>query len=125
MTRATKPATSRDYRSFAIQFAAIATLVLVWDSSLRYGWVDTLFLASPADTFAMLPSTAQLSFPHLYSTITTFLAAFALGILAAMGFGLALNASRYAYATFAPLLVLGVTIPKVTLLPLFILWFGI
>jgi len=125
MTSVIKLAAIRNPRPFAIQLGAVAMVLLSWDLSVRYGWIDALFLASPADTLAMLPSTAKLSFPHLCSTIATFLAAFALGVVAAMGCGLALNTSRYAHTTFAPLLVLGVTIPKVTLLPLFVLWFGI
>ena len=39
--------------------------------------------------------------------------------------GFAISLSGYTYRVFMPLLVLGVALPKVTLLPLFILWFGI
>lgn len=118
-------AAGRKLLPLAIQLGVIALFLLTWDLSVRRGWIDSLFLASPIDTLAKLPSTAQIALPHLYSTITTFVAAFVLGVLVAMGFGLALNMSRYAYTTFMPLLVLGVTIPKVTLLPLFVMWFGI
>jgi ABC-type nitrate/sulfonate/bicarbonate transport system permease component len=43
----------------------------------------------------------------------------------ALGIGFAISLSNYSRLVFLPVLVLGVTIPKVTLMPLFILWFGI
>jgi NitT/TauT family transport system permease protein len=116
---------NRRFLPFAIQLGVVALFLLAWELAVRRGWIDPLFLASPIDTLATLPSTAQIALPHLYSTVTSFVAAFVLGVVLAMVLGLALNMSRYAYATFMPLLVLGVTIPKVTLLPLFVLWFGI
>jgi NitT/TauT family transport system permease protein len=109
----------------AIQLCMIALFLLIWELSVRRAWVDSLFLASPIDTFANLAVTTKLAIPHLYATMTAFVVAFALGVAMAMILGLALNTSTYAHTTFMPLLVLGVTIPKVTLLPLFVLWFGI
>jgi NitT/TauT family transport system permease protein len=116
---------NRRFLPLAIQFGVIVLFLLIWELSVRRGWIDSLFLASPLDTVSKLASTTRIAIPHLYATITGFVAAFALGVVMAVILGFALNMSRYAYATFMPLLVLGVTIPKVTLLPLFVLWFGI
>jgi ABC-type nitrate/sulfonate/bicarbonate transport system permease component len=113
------------YLALAIRFCVIALFLMIWEISVRRAWVDSLFLAGPIDTLANLPATTMLALPHLYTSVTTFIVAFALGVSFAMLLGFALNASDYARLTFVPLLVLGVTIPKVTLLPLFVLWFGI
>jgi len=115
----------RRFLSLAIQLSTIALFLLIWEISVRRAWVDSLFLASPIDTFTSLATTTMLALPHLYATMTTFTVAFALGVSCAVILGFALNTSGYARTTFVPLLVLGVTIPKVTLLPLFVLWFGI
>jgi ABC-type nitrate/sulfonate/bicarbonate transport system permease component len=125
MMRATTTFPSRRQLPLAIQICTIALFLLLWELSVRRAWVDSLFLASPTDTFANLATTTVLALPHLYATVTTFAVAFVLGVGWAVILGFALNASGYARATFLPLLVLGVTIPKVTLLPLFVLWFGI
>lgn len=109
----------------AIQLGVIALLLLTWDLSVRRSWIDSTFLASPSDTFFLLASTARTALPQLAATMIGFAAAFVCGVALALILGFALNVSQCAYATFMPLLVLGVTIPKVTLLPLFILWFGI
>ena len=63
--------------------------------------------------------------PDLAFTLTAFLSAFVAGVFFALAIGFAICLSNYSRKMLLPLLVLGVTIPKVTLLPLFILWFGI
>jgi NitT/TauT family transport system permease protein len=116
---------SRPFLSLMIQVGVIVLFLLIWELSVRLGWIDSLFLAGPIDTLVNLAPTTRLAIPYLYATLTGFAVAFGLGVALAMILGFALNISRYAYATFMPLLVVGVTIPKVTLLPLFVLWFGI
>lgn len=109
----------------AIRTAFIVLLVLLWDSSIRFGWIDSLFLASPVHTAEKFAATTRTALPHLYATLTAFTVAFVSGVLLAVVLGFAISLSGYTYKVFMPLLVLGVTIPKVTLLPLFVLWFGI
>jgi ABC-type nitrate/sulfonate/bicarbonate transport system permease component len=116
---------SRRYLPLAIQLCVIVLFLLVWELAVRRSWVDPLFLAGPVTTIEKLSETTRLAGPHLAATLTAFAAAFAFGVAMALIVGFALNRSRYAHAVFMPLLVLGVTIPKVTLLPLFVLWFGI
>jgi NitT/TauT family transport system permease protein len=109
----------------AIRTAFVVLCLALWDFAVRFGWIDALFLASPADTFAKLASTTVSALPHLGATLTAFTVAFFAGVLLAALFGFAIAMSGFTYKVFMPLLVLGVTIPKVTLLPLFVLWFGI
>jgi ABC-type nitrate/sulfonate/bicarbonate transport system permease component len=110
---------------YLIQVGVILALILIWDASLRFGWIDPLFLAGPVATVAKLGEIARAAQTSLISTIVSFVSSFILGVTAALLVGLGLTRSRYAYETFTPLLATGITIPKVTLLPLFILWFGI
>jgi ABC-type nitrate/sulfonate/bicarbonate transport system permease component len=109
----------------AIQLAFAAAVLLLWQASVSFGWVDTLFLASPVATADAFVRTAREAAPHLEATFMAFFVALAVGVFAALVIGLLINASRYSHQVFAPILVVGVIIPKVTLLPLFVLWFGI
>jgi ABC-type nitrate/sulfonate/bicarbonate transport system permease component len=59
------------------------------------------------------------------ATLSSFALSLVFGVAAALIVGFLINQSRYTYFIFLPLLAIGVTIPKVTLLPLFVLWFGI
>ena len=109
----------------AIQVGFVAAVLLIWHLAATLGWVDSLFLATPLATARVFVSTAILSEPHLAATLSSFIVALLLGVFAAMAVGFVISFSRYNYFVFMPILALGVTIPKVTLLPLFVLWFGI
>ncbi|SDO54527.1 ABC transporter permease [Afipia sp. GAS231] len=116
---------ARTSAPFAIQAAFVAAILVLWHLSISREWVDTIFLASPLDTaLAFIPTTISAE-PHLAATFSSFAPSLITGVLAALIVGLLVNTSEYAYKVFMPLLVLGVIIPKVTLLPLFVLWFGI
>jgi ABC-type nitrate/sulfonate/bicarbonate transport system permease component len=118
-------ARQRKYLPLAIRLAAVAIFVTIWDLSVRLGWIDPLFLASPLDTLEHLVPVAEHAAADLVVTLTAFLAALVAGVACALAVGLAVGLSNYGRKMLLPLFALGVTIPKVTLLPLFILWFGI
>jgi NitT/TauT family transport system permease protein len=119
-------ARKRDHNlALAIRTLAILLVILIWQLAAQLGWLDSLFLASPLDTFQHIIPVARKVAPDLYATLTAFAVAFVTGVAFALIVGLAISLSDYSRKVFLPLLVLGVTIPKVTLLPLFILWFGI
>ena len=113
------------YLPLAIRLAAIAIFAAIWDLAVRLAWIDPLFLAPPLETLAHLVPVAEHAAPDLAVTLTAFLGAFVAGVFFALAFGFAIGLSNYSRKMMLPLLALGVTIPKVTLLPLFILWFGI
>ena len=108
-----------------IRFGAILLLLLSWELVVRRGWIDPLFLAGPLEAVARLGAVAIITAPDIVATLIEFGSAFGIGAALAVTLGFAINQSRYATAVFKPLLVVGVTVPKVTLLPLFLLWFGI
>ena len=108
-----------------IQIAFAASVLLIWQMAASLGWVDSLFLATPLATARVFVTTAILSEPHMAATLSSFALSLVFGVAAALIVGFLINQSRYTYFIFLPLLAIGVTIPKVTLLPLFVLWFGI
>ncbi len=108
-----------------IRIVAILVLLLLWEISVRLGWIDKLFLAGPIEAVQRLGPVANKVAPDILATLIEFGAAFLIGVALAVALGLAINRSPYATKAFKPLLVLGVSVPKVTLLPLFLLWFGV
>ena len=92
---------------------------------MRLGWIDPLFLARRSTRLERLVAVTESAAPDLAITLTSFFSAFITGVVCALAIGFAISLSDYSRKMLLPLLVLGVTIPKVTLLPLFILWFGI
>lgn len=108
-----------------IRIIAILSFLVLWEASVRLGWIDNLFLAGPIEAVLHIGPVASKSIPDIAATLIEFGAAFSIGVVLALVFGFAINHSPYALRVFKPLLVLGVSVPKVTLLPLFLLWFGI
>ena len=108
-----------------IRLGTIVLFLVAWEMSVRLGWIDPLFLASPIQTAAALIPVTRSVAPDIYATLTAFGAAFSAGVFWAAVLGCAISASAYSSKVLMPILFLGVTVPKVTLLPLFILWFGI
>jgi NitT/TauT family transport system permease protein len=115
----------RKYLPVIIRLAAIGIFVAIWDIVVRLGWIDPLFLARPLDTLEHLVPVTEHAAPDLAITMTAFVSAFVAGVFFALVVGFAIGLSNYTRKMLLPLLALGVTIPKVTLLPVFILWFGI
>ena len=62
--------------------------------------------------------------PHAIQTLYTTLVGFVLGCVARRFFGVLIGSSRLAYDTAYPLLVGFNSIPKVAVVPIFVLWFG-
>ena len=62
--------------------------------------------------------------PHLIQTLYTTLVGFALGVGIGVLIGAVIGVSRVAYDTAYPLLVGFSSIPKVAVVPIFVLWFG-
>lgn len=108
-----------------IRVVAILAFLVLWEAAVRLGWIDRLFLAGPIEAVLRLGAVASTSVADIVATLIEFGAAFSIGVVLALVLGFAINHSPYLTKAFKPLLVLGVSVPKVTLLPLFLLWFGI
>ncbi len=113
-------------RPWVARLAVIALLFGVWEIAARY-FVDPLFLAPPSQVVASLgalfetrgiPAALQLT---LFELAVAFVIAVAVGLV----IGLAIGLQPFARRSFFPIVLLLYGIPQVTILPLFILFFGI
>jgi NitT/TauT family transport system permease protein len=104
----------------------IAALLLFWEAAARW-WVDPIFLSPPsvvATSFGELfdikgiPNALQI-------TIWELAIAFAISVASGLVVGLAVGLSRFSHRSFMPIILLLYGTPQVTILPLFILYFGI
>lgn len=98
-----------------------------WELAARVGWINRLFFPPPSLLFAAGWSLfkAGVLGKHALATIYRSLAGFAVGGSAGVAFGLLLSLSRTLRESLKPTLTASFTIPKVTLLPLFMLLMGI
>jgi len=102
-----------------------ALILCIWEIACRAFSIPSFLLPSPSQIIAALQKYAEvISDNALVTLITTtigFAAAVAVGLLG----GLAIGASAFVYSGVYPLLVAFNAIPKVALVPVFVLWCGI
>lgn len=103
----------------------IAVILLVWQGVFQFA--GTGALTAPLDTFALaLKLVGAASFwPHLNETGNAFFRALAIAIVAGLAIGIALGAHRLSGEVAEPILISLYSIPKVTLYPVVLLFFGI
>jgi NitT/TauT family transport system permease protein len=104
----------------------LAALVLVWHFYVRWTGISAFILPSPGAVgheFVLLleqPRTWQ----HIYATVYATAAGFAWAIVVGVGLGVLIARVRWLEQTLNPFIVATQVIPKVALVPLFIVWFG-
>ena len=97
-----------------------------WELGVRAGKIDAFFFSSPSQIGATIANWWHQGYivkdvlTTMWETVLGLIVGGAVGIV----LGIVLASNRFLGAVFEPLLVLLNSIPRVTLVPLFILWFG-
>jgi ABC-type nitrate/sulfonate/bicarbonate transport system permease component len=113
--------------SKAVSIAAFVAIFVAWELVSRAKLVSPLFLPPPSQlwsTFLDLAWSGQL-WLHLSASLKRILAGWAIGTSAGVAIGLLLGISTIARSVGSPIVSAVFPIPKIALLPLFILWLGI
>ena len=108
------------------RLALVLGLLALWEIAARY-LVDPMFLSPPSRVIAGLATVFRTpGVPGaLAITLWELAVAFALSVAIGLAVGLAIGLSRFSRASFMPIVLLLYGTPQVTILPLFILLFGI
>ena len=105
----------------------ILTVLLLWELVVRLGWVNAFFLP-PASVvlakFAAMVASGEL-FESFRITAWRMTFGFAIGASAALVLGLAIGLSRPLLAFFSPLVAATYPLPKIALISIFLVIFGI
>lgn len=102
----------------------IVGFFVLWELACTVFDVSSMILPRPSEIFATLVARFPAIWPHALQTLYTTLAGFGLGIVVGFLLGMLIGSSRLAYDTAYPLLVGFSSIPKVAVVPIFVLWFG-
>jgi NitT/TauT family transport system permease protein len=104
--------------------ALIAMFFVIWEVACLAFGVKEIVLPRPTVILGAMYQFFPGIRPHLIQTLYTTLVGFGLGVLVGVLLGLLIGTSRVAYDTAYPLLVGFSSIPKVAVVPIFVLWFG-
>lgn len=93
----------------------------------RAGFISNLTMPRPSDVFSTFIQlwSSGLLWQHLVPSLTRLLVGAALGISAGIGIGILVGLFSFMRAGLVPLVSALFPIPKIALLPLFVIWFGI
>lgn len=91
------------------------------------GWIFNLTLPRPSDVFKTFVELYQsgLLWQHLIPSLTRFIVGAFLGVTVGVGVGILIGLFTLVRAGLVPLVAAIFPVPKIALLPLFIIWFGI
>jgi len=125
MTAATAPRRLAA-RPFAARLLVIAILLVIWEIAARW-FVDPLFLAPPSKVALGIGSVfATKGVPAAIGiTLLEVSAAFAIAVAVGLAVGLTLGLNDFSRRSFMPMVLLLYGLPQITILPLFVLYFGI
>lgn len=93
----------------------------------RAGFISNLTMPRPSDVFATFIQlwSSGLLWQHLIPSLTRLLVGATLGISAGISIGIIVGLFSFMRAGLVPLVSALFPIPKIALLPLFVIWFGI
>ena len=104
-----------------------AALVALAEWGTRSGWISALTLPKPSDvlqTFQELYDSGQL-YNHLVPSLMRLMVGAFIGVSVGVSVGVLIGLFSYIRSGLVPLVAAIFPIPKIALLPLFVIWFGI
>ena len=113
-------------RPWVARAGVVILLLFFWEVAAR-GWLDPMFVSPPSRVVASLPTLFDTrGLPAaLRVTFWELAVAFALSVAIGLAIGLAVGLQPFARKSFMPIILLLYGTPQVTILPLFVLYFGI
>lgn len=114
-------------RSFTLNIGPIVVVLLLWEAVVRFGLVNAFFLPPVSVvlvTFWEILLDGQL-FEHFGVTIRRMVVGYAIGAGGGVAFGLAIGLSKPLRQFFSPIVAAIYPLPKIALLSLFLVIFGI
>jgi len=108
------------------RLCVIVGLFVIWEAAARW-FVDPLFVSPPSRVASSLRTLLQSTgvVRALMLALWELGAAFCISVAIGLAVGLAVGLHRFAHRALLPIIFLLYAIPQVTILPLFILYFGI
>lgn len=114
-------------RNRLLSVALLALILGLWESSVRLFGIPSFILPPPSQVAMALwrGLHSGLFFEHLWVTVFQVVAGFALGCTLGFLLGVAVALNRYFAYFMYPYIVMFLSMPKVALVPLIVLWFGL
>lgn len=98
---------------------------LLWELAVRAFAIDAFILPAPSAIAASMAQWWQPLLENAWQTLMTTLVGFGLAIVFGLALGVAIGSSTLLYHGLYPLLIGFNSVPKVAVVPILVIWFGI
>lgn len=102
-----------------------AVTLLIWEIGVRLFDVPKFVLPAPSLIAASLWEWHAVIFTHAMQTLYTTVVGFVLAVVGGLMLGVAVGYSRLLYRALYPILIAFNSVPKVAIVPILVIWFGI
>jgi NitT/TauT family transport system permease protein len=106
-------------------WVASVGLFVFWEGVVRGFHIPSYILPTPSASFAAAWIFRQAIWMHAVQTLATTLGGFAIAVAFGVVLGALVGSSRAIYAATNPILIGFNSVPKVALVPILVMWFGI
>jgi ABC-type nitrate/sulfonate/bicarbonate transport system permease component len=109
------------------RFAGGILIIGAWEATLRAGWIDPYLLPAPSDIARRMAEEATQGelVGHALLTIYRGLAGFLMAAVLGIAIGTLAARNAFCHWIVDPLVSIGFPAPKIALMPIFMLWFGL
>jgi NitT/TauT family transport system permease protein len=107
------------------QAGLLVAAVSAWQAASALGWVDPLFVPSPRAVLGALPEVGPEVLGTIGGTAAKTLASYLLAVVAGVSLGLLLGGAGHLYTVLGPFVVAGYALPKILVLPWFLMTLGL
>lgn len=120
-----KTKTRRMLATQAIPLIAVVLFFAIWQAACRLFAIPVFILPAPSDAIGALIGQWPGIWPNALHTLLVTLVGFGMSVVFGACLGVAVGASALLYRAVNPLLIGFNAIPKVALVPILVMWFGI
>lgn len=99
-------------------------LLIIWEVAVRAMGVRSIVLPPPSEIFEAIISRWELLLSHLWPSLYLTILGFALSVVGGVLVAVAITYSEILRKGFYPVIVVSQVIPKISIAPLFVVWFG-
>src|SRR5436190_19342751 len=113
-------------RAAAIGWPILVTalILLAWEISVRTLGIRSIILPPPSAVFEAMAERHDLLLAHLWPTLYLTMLGFGLSVVGGIVVAVLITYSKIIRQGFYPVIVVSQVIPKISIAPLFIVWFG-
>lgn len=110
---------------FLLPTTATVLFFALWEAVVRVFQVPSFLLPAPSEIFSVTLSARDAILTNSWQTLFTTLIGFAAAVAFGLVGGVILGSSSLIYKAFYPLLIGVNSVPKVAIVPILVIWFGI